>query len=133
MLAGRAGMELDADDATDQLRRATELAPDDADAWHYLGEALAAEGRMAEANDAFRRAVELDPDDQVALSHLGHTSAATGHDEEAMGYLSPGGADSMRGASTAAISLVDMYRTLRPERARRWHRRDASSRPNPTT
>ncbi len=111
MLAGRAGVELDADDATEQLRRATELAPDHADAWHYLGEALATEGRMDEADEAFRRAVELNPADQVALSHLGHTSAATGTQEEAVGYLSQA-AQSMRGASTAAISLVDMYRTL---------------------
>jgi tetratricopeptide (TPR) repeat protein len=111
VLAGRAGVELDADDATDQLRRATELAPEHADAWHYLGEALATEGRMDEAGDAFRRAVELNPADQVALSHLGHTSAATGREEEAVGYLSQA-AQSFRGASTAAISLVDMYRTL---------------------
>lgn len=111
VLAGRAGVELDADDATDQLQRATELAPEQADAWHYLGEALATEGRMDEAGDAFRRAVELNPADQVALSHLGHTSAATGREEEAVGYLSQA-AQSMRGASTAAISLVDMYRTL---------------------
>ncbi len=111
VLAGRAGVELDADDATGQLQRATELAPELAEPWHYLGEALAAEGRMDEANDAFRRAVELNPADQVALSHLGHTSAATGREEEAVGYLSQA-AQSMRGASTAAISLVDMYRTL---------------------
>jgi Flp pilus assembly protein TadD len=111
LLAGRAGVELDAEDATEQLRRATELAPENADAWHYLGEALATEGRMDEANDAFRRAVELNPADQAALSHLGHTSAATGREEEAVGYLSQA-AQSMRGASTAAINLVDMYRTL---------------------
>ncbi len=111
VLAGRAGVELDAQDATEQLRRATELAPQDADAWHYLGEALATEGRMDDANDAFRRAVELNPEDKVALSHLGHTSAATGRQEEAVGYLSQA-AQSMRGASTAAISLVNMYRTL---------------------
>ncbi len=111
LLAGRAGVELDAEDATEQLRRATELAPEHADAWHHLGEALATEGRMDEARDAFRKAVELNPADKVALSHLGHTSAATGREEEAVGYLSEA-AQSMRGASTAAISLVDMYRTL---------------------
>ena len=66
---------------------------------------------MDEANEAFRRAVDLNPADQVALSHLGHTSAATGRQEEAVGYLSQA-ADNMRGASTAAISLIDMYRTL---------------------
>jgi tetratricopeptide (TPR) repeat protein len=111
LLAGRAGVELDAEDATEQLTRATELAPENADAWHYLGEALATEGRMEEAGDAFRRAVELNPADQVALSHLGHTSAATGREQEAVSILSQA-AQSMRGASTAAISLVDMYRTL---------------------
>jgi Flp pilus assembly protein TadD len=111
VLAGRAGVELDADDATDQLRRATELAPEHADAWHHLGEALATEGRMDEARDAFRRAVELNPDDKVALSHLGHTAAATGHQDEAVDLLSQA-AQSMRGASTAAINLVDMYRAL---------------------
>jgi Flp pilus assembly protein TadD len=110
-LAGRAGLELDSDDAVDQLERATQLAPNSAEAWHYLGEALATEGRMTEANDAFRRAVELDPDDQVALTHLGHTSYATGRDEDAVSYLAQA-AERTRGASTAAISLVDMYRTL---------------------
>ncbi len=111
MLAGRAGVELDADDATAQLRRATELAPENADAWHHLGEALATDGQMEEAGAAFRRAVELNPGDQVALSHLGHTSAAAGHEQEAVGYLSQA-AQSMGRASTASISLVDMYRTL---------------------
>lgn len=111
VLAGRAGVELDAQDATEQLRRATELDPKHAGAWHYLGEALAAEGLTSEAGDAFRRAVELDPSDQVALSHLGHTAAATGHQDEAVDLLNQA-AQSMRGASTAAISLVDMYRTL---------------------
>jgi Flp pilus assembly protein TadD len=110
-LAGRSGVELDLDDAVAQLQRATELAPQDADAWHHLGEALAADGRMPEANEAFRQAVELNPDDQVALTHLGHTSFATGRDEDAVAYLSQA-ADQQRGASTAAISLVDMYRTL---------------------
>jgi tetratricopeptide (TPR) repeat protein len=111
ILAGRAGIELDAHDATDQLRRATELAPDRADAWQSLGEALATDGLMDDANEAFRKAVELDPANQVALSHLGHTSAAIGRDEEAVGYLSQA-AQSTRGASNAAISLVDMYRML---------------------
>jgi Flp pilus assembly protein TadD len=129
VLAGRAGVELDADDATEQLRRATELAPERADAWHHLGEALATEGHMDEANDAFRRAVELDPSDQVALSHLGHTSAATGRQEEAVGYLSQA-AQSTRGASTAAISLVDMYRTLgHPDQALAQAQRIAEAEP----
>jgi tetratricopeptide (TPR) repeat protein len=116
LLAGRAGVELDAEDATEQLRRATELAPERADAWHHLGEALATEGQMDEANDAFRRAVELDP--------------STGHEEEAVGYLSQA-AQSMRGASTAAISLVDMYRTLgHPDQALVQAQRIAEAEPD---
>jgi Flp pilus assembly protein TadD len=111
VLAGRAEVELDRDEAVDHLRRATELAPDDAGAWHYLGEALAAEGRNEEADAAFRRAVELDPDDQGALSHLGHTSLATGRRKEGLDYLTRA-ADGIHGASTAAISLVDMYRSF---------------------
>jgi tetratricopeptide (TPR) repeat protein len=111
ILAGRAGMEIDAADAAEHLRRATELAPDEADAWRHFGEALATEGRMTEADAAFRRTVELDPDDQVALMHLGHTSLAAGRDEEGLNHLARA-ADSVQGASTAVISLVDMYRSL---------------------
>jgi Flp pilus assembly protein TadD len=110
VLAGRAGVEVDADGAVERLRRATELAPDDAEAWHHLGEALAAEGLTADADVAFRRTVELDPEDRVALSHLGHTSLAAGRNQEGIGYLVRA-ADSIHGASTAAISLVDMYRS----------------------
>jgi Flp pilus assembly protein TadD len=111
VLAGRAGFEVDASDAVEHLRRATELAPEQAAAWHHLGEALAAEGRTGEADAAFRRAVELDPDDQVALMHLGHTSLATGRQDEGVELLARA-ADSIHSASTAVISLVDMYRTL---------------------
>jgi Flp pilus assembly protein TadD len=111
VLAGRAGVELDAPGAPAHLRRATELAPEDASAWHFFGEALAAEGSMDAADAAFRRAVELNPDDQVALSHLGHTSLAAGRDQEGMGYLARA-ADSMHEASTAVISLVDVYRSF---------------------
>lgn len=111
VLAGRAGVELDAPDAVEHLRRATELAPGDAGAWHHYGEALAAEGQMAEADGAFRRAVELDPDDQLALTHLGHTALAAGRSDEGVGYLARA-ADLAHAASTAAISLVEMYRSF---------------------
>lgn len=112
VLAGRAGIELDADDAVEHLRRATELAPSDASAWHYYGEALATEGRTQEADGAFRRAVELDPGDQVALTHLGHTALASGRSEEAVGYLAQAADIAHAATSTAAISLVEMYRSF---------------------
>jgi Flp pilus assembly protein TadD len=111
ILAGRAGIEVDAEDAVDQLRRATEHAPRNAAAWHHLGEALATEGRTDEADAAFRRAVELDPDDQGALTHLGHTSLAAGRKDEGVEYLTRA-ADIAHAASTASISLVDMYRSF---------------------
>jgi Flp pilus assembly protein TadD len=111
VLAGRAGVEVEDPQAIEYLRRATELAADNAAAWHHLGEALAAEGETAEADAAFRRTVELDPDDQVALTHLGHTALATGRNEEGVGYLARA-ADIAHAASTASISLVDMYRSF---------------------
>jgi Flp pilus assembly protein TadD len=111
ILAGRAGVETDDDQAVAYLQRATELAPDNAQAWNHLGEALATEGRTEEADAAFRKSVELDPDDQHALSQLGHTSLATGRQEEGVGYLARA-ADSIGGASSASISLVDMYRSF---------------------
>jgi Flp pilus assembly protein TadD len=116
VLAGRAGLEAGTD-AVPSLTRASELAPQDAPVWHYLGEALASEGRTAEADAAFRKAVELDPEDRVALSHLGHTSLVAGRDEEGVSYLARA-ADSTSGASTAAISLVEMYRSFgQPDKA----------------
>ncbi|MGA2925839.1 MAG: tetratricopeptide repeat protein [Solirubrobacteraceae bacterium] len=111
LLAGRAGVEVDSPDAVGHLQRATELAPGDARTWHHLGEALAADGRTEEAHSAFRQAVELDPDDQVALSHLGHTALVAGRDEEGVEYLVRA-ASTVHGASTASISLVDMYRSF---------------------
>jgi tetratricopeptide (TPR) repeat protein len=114
VLAGRAGMELDDEQAVEYLHRATELAPSDAAAWHHYGEALAAEGRTADAGHAFRRAVELDPDDQLALTHLGHTALAAGRSEEGVGYLARAAdiAHAGAGVSSATISLVDMYRSF---------------------
>jgi protein O-GlcNAc transferase len=110
-IAGRAGVEVAADDAVDQLRKVVEARPDDATGWHDLGDALATEGRTQEATEAFAKAVELDPNDEVALTHLGHTAYAAGKDQDAVSYLAQA-ADRSPGMSTAAISLVDMYRTL---------------------
>ena len=114
VLAGRAGIEVDDDAAVGHLRRATELAPDNASAWHHLGEALAAEGDMPEAENAFQRAVELDPDDQLALTHLGHAALASGRKEDGVAYLARAAdiAHTAHTASSASISLVDMYRSF---------------------
>lgn len=118
-IAGLAGLELGADDAVDQLRRVTELRPDETWAWHELGDALATEGRTDEATQAFRRALELDPEDEVAMTHLGHNAFQGGQGNEGVKLLEQA-AGRISGNSTAAISLVEMYRSLgQPEEALR--------------
>lgn len=56
--AGRAALEAGADDAAEHLRRAVELAPADAAAWHDLGIALVDQGRLADAAEALERAAD---------------------------------------------------------------------------
>ena len=48
-MAAKAGLELAEKDVVAYLRRATELAPDSAEAWRDLGEALVLDGSTAEA------------------------------------------------------------------------------------
>jgi len=111
-VAGRAGVETGADDAVDQLRKVTELQADSAEAWHDLGDALATEGRDDEATEAFKKALELNPDDELALTHLGHNAYTTGKGDDALSYLTQAADRSEGRMSTAAISLVEMYRSL---------------------
>jgi Flp pilus assembly protein TadD len=111
-LAGRAGVEVGADDAVDQLRKVAELQPDSAEAWHDLGDALATEGRDDEATEAFKRALELNPEDELALTHLGHNAFTTGKSDDAVSYLTQAADRSESQMSTAVISLVEMYRSL---------------------
>lgn len=109
-VAGRAGVEVGASDAADQLARVTELQPDSGESWRDLGDALLAEGRDKEAADAFRKALDLNPDDDVALTSLGHTEYAAGS-EGAVAHLEQA-AERGGAMSTAAISLVEMYRSM---------------------
>jgi Flp pilus assembly protein TadD len=128
-VAGRAGVELGADDAVDQLSKAIELQPDSGEALHDLGDALLAEGRDEEARGVFRRAVELDPDDELALTQLGHTEFAAGN-QAAVLHLEKA-AERTRGMTTATISLVEMYRALdQPEEALATARRIAEAEPD---
>jgi tetratricopeptide (TPR) repeat protein len=108
-LVGACSLDLDLDDAADYLRRAVELAPDDADAWHDLGVALVHEGETAEAAEAFRRVVTLRPDDATALVDLGHTLYALGRRDDAIDCLSRA-AELERGNLSTLRSLVEMYR-----------------------
>jgi tetratricopeptide (TPR) repeat protein len=111
-LAGRAGVEIGAEDAPEQLRKVADLEPGSAEAWRDLGDALAAEGRTDEANEAFRRVLEIEPDDEVALTALGHTSFQAGESDAGVSLLERAVARGTGGSTTAAISLVEMYRSL---------------------
>jgi tetratricopeptide (TPR) repeat protein len=116
-IAGLAGLELGAEDAVAQLQRVTEIKPDATWAWHELGDALATEGRTNEATEAFHKALDLNPDDEVAMTHLGHTAFQGGRGDEGVKLLERA-AGRISGNSTAAISLVEMYRSLgQPEEA----------------
>ena len=110
-VAGRAGVETGAEDASEWLRRVTELAPDDAQSWRDLGDALATEGRTDEADAAFRKALEIEPDDEMALTAVGHRAFAGGEKDDAVAYLEKA-AEQGGGNTTAVISLVEMYKTL---------------------
>jgi tetratricopeptide (TPR) repeat protein len=128
-LAGRAGVEVGSGDAVDRLRRVSELQPDSAEAWRDLADALAAEGRTEEASEAFRKVLEIEPEDEVALTALGHTAFQEGKGDDAVAMLEQV-AGRVAGASTAAISLVDMYRTLgQPAEALAAARRVAEAEP----
>lgn len=116
-IAGRAGVELGAEDAVDQLAKVAELRPDEVESWRDLGDAHASDGRTAAAAEAFRRALEIDPGDETSLTALGHTAYATGNEGDAVSYLEQA-AERSAGASSAMISLVDMYREMgQPEEA----------------
>jgi Flp pilus assembly protein TadD len=116
-LAGKAGVEVAANDAVDQLRKVVDLRPDDAAGWRDLGDALATEGRSDEANEAFQKVLDLDPEDSVALTALGHAAYAAGRQDDAVSMLQQV-AGRERGATTAAINLVEMYKSLgEPEEA----------------
>jgi tetratricopeptide (TPR) repeat protein len=116
-IAGRAGVELGAEDAVDQLKKVAERRPDEVESWRDLGDALAAEGRMEESAEAFRKVLELDPQDETALTALGHAAYAGGSGQDAVTFLEQA-AERSSGASSAMISLVDMYREMgQPEEA----------------
>lgn len=55
-------------DGVVRLRRAVQLAPDMAEAWLKLGNALARLGDLRTAEDAFTKAVELDPSGDALLA-----------------------------------------------------------------
>ncbi len=57
-------------EASDALEQAVALAPQDADAWAYLGRAREMTGRRDASREAYRRALGLDPGNQQAARWL---------------------------------------------------------------
>ena len=69
----------------DEMRRAVELAPKDADIRNDLGLALARLGRIPEAIDQFHEAVRLDPNNAAAAhANLGWALLESGKPGESI-------------------------------------------------
>lgn len=72
----RSGLEAyrakDFDRAVDRFREATELRPDDADAWTKLGMALGKLEQWDPAIDAYQHAIQADPKSAKAQHNLGN-------------------------------------------------------------
>lgn len=66
------------DDAQRAYERATQLAPNQPEAWRLLGLTLIQRGRPREAIDALRRGLQRDPRDQAALAALGVAAVQAG-------------------------------------------------------
>ena len=129
-IAGRAGVETGADDASEQLRKVAESQPESAAAWRDLGDALATEGREAEAEAAFRKVLEIEPEDETALSALGHAAFQAGRRDDGVALLEQVTGRSNT-ASTLHISLVEMYRSLgKPDEAAAAARRIVEAEPD---
>lgn len=129
-VAGRAGVELGDPAAIGELRRVTQLRPDDGADWLALADALAMVGDNDEAARCFARAAELGPGDELSLAAAGAAAFAAGDAGGAVSHLAKAAAIST-GASSAAINLVDVYRELgRLEDALAMARRVVQARPD---
>ena len=73
--------------AVEVLTRATELDPDSADAFYWLGQALSLSERREDAIAPLQRAVALEPEHALAHKRLGTVLAELGGDERALVHL----------------------------------------------
>lgn len=92
------------------LRRCLALAPDAAEAWHYLGECLQAQRRWTEAAEAYRRAMREQPVEIINVAacaeHAGDLEAAREGYLQAVALL-PGRADCRARLAQIAARLCD--------------------------
>src|SRR5262249_5583203 len=75
--------DLDFRTAEKEFRRVLESSPNDAAAKSYLGAALSAQGRLAEAQQTCREALSLDPLDTPAWYNIGRVAVGLGRHKEA--------------------------------------------------
>lgn len=80
-----AALQLQGKDALPALQKATELAPDNAEAHYNLAVALKMRGLLHEAVAAYRRAIRLKADYAEAHSNLGNALRELGQLEDALG------------------------------------------------
>ena len=71
------------EEALQEVKRATELAPNDADAFYYLGRLHFSTDKFAAALSDFQRALELDPSSARTENQLGQTYEALGQWQDA--------------------------------------------------
>ena len=71
------------EEALQEVKRATELAPNDADAFYYLGRLHFSTDKVAAALSDFQRALELDPSSARTENQLGQTYEALGQWQDA--------------------------------------------------
>ncbi len=74
-------------EALEELRAATQAAPEDPNTWYQLGASFYESKRFADAAEAFRRTLELTPDNVPLIRILGVCETATGQYEAAVKHL----------------------------------------------
>lgn len=93
-------------DAETHARKALEMAPENAQAYHVLGIALDAQGQHKPAEEAFRKGLEhWQGDPSPILNNLGLNLASQGFIDEAI--------DTLRKAAATAPGRTDIERNLR--------------------
>lgn len=109
-------------DAEALLQRATQIAPDFANAWLDLGVALKKRAKRMEAIEAFSRATELEPRNGNAWERLANARSSAGYPEQAAEAfrkaiaLSPNAAGFHMGFGHVLKTLGDQSASLRAYR-----------------
>ena len=105
-------------DALAELRRTTELMPQDAEAHGNLGSALLKRGRFRLALDALQRSLELDPNNAAAWQDAGDALKSLGSVRESVKLyqrslgIEPRNADALNSMGNALLALKEVEGAL---------------------